>query len=111
MILNCTDDSKRKQNHPQLQKECNDTSLPHVVGPIHNSTPVSLQPGQLEETCFTKQPRKGKKSIYRYYIFMDDDIQLKTADKSTQNLYRMYEESLKIFQPAAVFALFSVDKE
>ncbi len=47
------------------KNKCTDTSFPHVQ---YLSTLVSLQPGLLEETCFMKQPGKGKTSVHSLHF-------------------------------------------
>ena len=84
------------------KNECNDKSLPHVQYIFNSSKSTTWAVGRnlLYETA------KERKEKYIYYIFMDDDVQLIPVDqKSKQNPWRMYEESLKIFQPPVVIIL------
>ncbi len=82
--------------------KCNDTSLPHVQYIFNSSNSITWAVGRnlLYETA------KEREEKYIHYILMDDDVQLILVDKnSTQNPWRMYEESLKTFQPAVVIIL------
>ena len=80
--------------------KCVDTSLPHVQYIFNSSKTWTTGRNLLYETA------KERKEKYIHYIFMDDDVRLIPVDKrSTQNPFRMYEKSLKTFQPAVVIIL------
>ncbi len=82
--------------------KCNDTSLPHVqyIFNSSNSTTWTIGRNLLYEAA------RKRKEEYIHYIFVDDDVQLEKVDKkSKNNPWRMYEESLKTFQPAVVIIL------
>ena len=81
------------------KEQCNDTPLPHVQYIFNSSSSTTWTVGR----NLLYKAAKERKEKYIYYIFMDDDVQLIMADKkNTQNPWRMYEESLKTFQPAVV---------
>ncbi|XP_064400405.1 uncharacterized protein LOC135346641 [Halichondria panicea] len=80
--------------------KCADTSLPHVQYIFNSSKTWTTGRNLLYKTA------KERKEKYIHYIFMDDDVRLIPVDKrSTQNPFRMYEKSLKTFQPAVVIIL------
>ena len=89
------------------KKECNDISLPHVQYILNSSKSTTWTVGR----NLLYKAAKERKEKYIYYIFMDDDVQLIMADKkNTQNPWRMYEESLKTFQPAVVTILITYER-
>ncbi len=82
--------------------ECIDTSLPHVQYIFNSSNAITWTVGR---NMLYKAARERKEK-YIHYILMDDDVQLILVDKSiTKNPWRIYEESLKTFQPAVVIIL------
>ena len=84
------------------RKECADTSLPHVQYIFNSTRSTTWTIGR----NLLYEAAKKRKEKYIHYIFMDDDVQLEKVDKkSEQNTWRMYEESLKTFQPAVVIVL------
>ncbi len=84
------------------KNKCTDTSMPHIQYIFNSSKSITWTTGR----NLLYKAAKERKEKYIYYIFMDDDVTLIPVDKmSTQNSWRMYEESLKIFQPAVVIIL------
>ncbi len=84
------------------KNECKDTSMPHVQYIFNSSKSTTWTVGR----NLLYEAAKERKEKYIHYIFMDDDVQLIAVDKkSTQNPWRLYEESLKTFQPAVVIIL------
>ncbi|XP_064406998.1 uncharacterized protein LOC135351819 [Halichondria panicea] len=82
--------------------KCADMSLPHVQYIFNSNKSITWTTGR----NLLYEVAKKRKEKYIHYIFMDDDVQLIPVDKkNTQNPFRMYEESLKIFQPAVVVIL------
>ena len=89
------------------KEECNDTSLAHVQYIFNSSSSTTWAVGR----NLLYKAAKERKEKYIYYIFMDDDVQLIMADKkNAQNPWRMYEESLKTFQPAVVTMLITYNQ-
>ncbi len=71
--------------------------LPHVQYIFNSSKSTTWTVGR----NLLYEAAKERKEKYIHYIFMDDDVKLTMKDKkSTQNPWRMNEESLKTFQPA-----------
>ena len=82
--------------------KCADTSLPHVQYLFNSSKSITWTVGR----NLLYEAAKERKEKYIHYIFMDDDVQLKQLNiTKTQNPWRMYEESLKTFQPAVAVIL------
>ncbi len=88
------------------KNECKDKSLPHVQYIFNSSKSTTWTVGR----NLLYEAAKKRKEKYIHYIFMDDDVKLTMKDKkSTQNPWRMNEESLKTFQPAVVNIRFTND--
>ena len=77
-----------------FKEECNDISLPHVKYIFKPSTTWSTGRNALYETA------KASDKFYFYYIFMDDDVNLKPVKKIDRTPWRMFEYSLRVIQPA-----------
>ena len=81
------------------KQKCADTSLRHVQYIFNSSKSTTWTVGR----NLLYEAAKERKEKYMYYIFMDDDLELKSMIKnSAHNPWRMYEKSLKTFQPAVV---------
>ncbi|XP_064389269.1 uncharacterized protein LOC135337284 [Halichondria panicea] len=80
------------------KKKCDDTSLPHVQYLFNSSKSTTWTVGR----NLLYEAAKERKETYIHYIFMDDDVKLHLISSDKQNPWRMYEESLKTFQPAVV---------
>ncbi len=90
------------------KNECKDTSLPHVQYIFNSSKSTTWTVGR----NLLYEAAKERKEKYIHYIFMDDDVKLKKFDaKNTRNPWRMFEESLKTFQPAVVNVHFDNTKK
>ena len=75
--------------------KCNDTSLHHVEYLFDPSSTWSTGRNLLYETANARDKR------FLYYIFMDDDIELEAKDKMViANPWRVFEQSLLLYQPA-----------
>ena len=77
-----------------FKEECKDTSLPHVKYIFQTSTTWTTGRNLLYATA------KAIDKFYLYYIFMDDDINLKPVKKIGRTPWRMFEYSLRTIQPA-----------
>ena len=75
-----------------FKKKCSDTPPAHVEYLFNHSTSWGMGRNLLFEVA----RRRGEK--YLYYIFMDDDIVLKT--RTTKTPWRMFEDFLKRVEPA-----------
>ena len=87
-----------------FKKECADKSLPHFQFLFKPHTTYTAGRNLLYEAA------RKRIEKYIYYIFLDDDVLLENVDnilhrKSERNPWRMFEESLKVFQPAVVILL------
>ena len=81
------------------KKKCDDTSLPHFQYLFNSSKSTTWTVGR----NLLYEAAKERKDKYIHYIFMDDDVKLISLKWfDTQNPWRMYEKSLKTFQPAVV---------
>ena len=82
-----------------FKEKCKDTSLPHVKYIFDSSSTWSTGREQLYKLSL----QGGRK--YIYYIFMDDDVALKTLDENNQqNPWRLFEEFLLRVKPPVAAA-------
>ncbi len=73
---------------------CNDTSLSHVKYLFNSSTTFSSGRNLLFEEAMRKD------EVYWYYVFMDDDVQLRMNDGTDKNPWRTFQDLLRNVEPA-----------